>query len=154
MRPRDADPGIDVVKSRVEVRVSIRAEAAARGEIERDGLVVERMQRVEYVVADTRVDRQVGSDFPLAICIEPIHIPALTHEREKRTVGGHADLIVQEVPSRGKCYSAAVRGSLVEEQALDFEAKFERVARFRPRHTVNETDGLRRIVGRGPSVQQ
>src|SRR5580704_8750258 len=118
MRPCDADPGIDVVKSRVEVRVGIRAEAAARGEVKRNGLLVERVQRVEYVVADTRVDRKVGSDSPLIFDVEPIHVLALTHERKNGSVGGRAGLVVQEVRSRGICQSAAVRGPLVEEQPL------------------------------------
>src|SRR5580704_15453246 len=100
MRPRDADSGIDVVKSRVKVRVGIRAKATARREIEWDVVIVESMQRVEYVVSDTGVDREAGSNLPLIFCIEPIHVLALTHQRKSGSIGGRADLVVPEVCSR------------------------------------------------------
>ena len=59
------DTRIDIVIARVKVRIGPGAESAAGAEVERHVIVVDRVQRVEQVVANAGVDREILRDLPL-----------------------------------------------------------------------------------------
>jgi len=123
MRPRDADSGVDVIVTRVEVGIRIRAESATGRKVERNASAIQRGEGVEHIVAEAGVDGQLRCDFPFVFHLCPRHVLPLTHQREYGHIGGCAHLVVQKVSRGGIAQSAAARCSLVQEQAFEFRSR-------------------------------
>ena len=153
MRPGNADSWIDIVKPRTEVRVCIWAEPAARGEVERNRLVVERVERIENVVANTGINCEIRSYLPFVLRIEPVFVFPLPYQRENRCVRRLASLITQKIRRRGVGQRSAAGGPLIQKDSLEFKAELKSVVALRPRHVVQEADRFRWVVRRGSAAK-